>query len=350
VEGTEPAPLFKDAIEEWFRLYVQVEHSDSPQTQHIYRWAIDSHLIPEFANKRLDEIPRKSVATFIGRKLAGGLSKSAVRNIIAPMRGMFSYFISDTNRPFRLDGNPCVKQGQFKKETSAKVAAQKFTIPSADKIHEFLNTCRTISHKLFVFVAVGLFVGLRRGEMLALKWDAVDYRSQVIIVKRTLTRFKTEKVPKSHAFRSVPMPDQLVTILKEWQTAQKAAWSGKGKPVPELVFASEVGSYLNEPRFRNTKFYPARKKCGLTRFRIHDLRHTYASYMLARRTPPAKLQQWMGHHSIQVTVDLYGHMIPEEQHSYVNSMAEGILPVETGTKKARKPQGLTYGNQATANS
>ena len=323
----QPAPTLKDAIEEWFKLYVQVEHSDSPQTQHIYRWAIDGHLVPEFGAKRLDEITRKNVATFISEKLAGGLSKSSIRNIIAPMRGMFSYMISDRERRFRIEENPCVKQGQFKKETSAKVAAEKFTIPSAGQMQKFLNTCQEISLKLYAFVAVGLFVGLRRGEMLALKWDAVDYKDQVIVVKRTLTRFKTEKVPKSHAFRSVPMPDGLVKILKEWQRAQKAVWRKKGKPTPELVFSSENGSYLNEARFRNTKFYPARRKAGVPTLRIHDLRHNYASHMLARRTPPSKLQQWMGHHSIQVTVDLYGHMIQEEQqHSYANAMAETLLP------------------------
>jgi integrase len=96
--------------------------------------------------------------------------------------------------------------------------------------------------------------------------------------------------------------------------------------MPDLVFPSEDGSYLNEARFRNTKFYPARRKAGVPTLRIHDLRHNYASYMLARGTPPSKLQQWMGHHSIQVTVDLYGHMIQEDQHSYANAMAATLLP------------------------
>ena len=72
VAEDEPAPLLKDAIEEWFKLYVQVEHSSSPQTQHIYRWAINQHLIPEFGNRTLDEITRKMVALFISKKLLVG--------------------------------------------------------------------------------------------------------------------------------------------------------------------------------------------------------------------------------------------------------------------------------------
>jgi len=141
VAQDEPAPLLQDAIEEWFKLYVKVEHNDSLQTQHIYRWAIDRHLIPEFGNKRIDEITRKMVALFISKKLSGGLSKASVRNIIAPMRGMFNHALADRDRRYRIGENPCLRQGQFKKETSAKVAAEKFTIPTPEKLHNFLEMC-----------------------------------------------------------------------------------------------------------------------------------------------------------------------------------------------------------------
>jgi len=325
VAEAQPAPTLKDAIEEWFKLYVQVEHSDSPQTQHIDRWAIDRHLIPEFGSKRLDEITRKTAALFISKKLSCGLSKASVRNIIAPMRGMFNHVIADRDRRFRIDENPWVRQGQFKKETSAKVAAHKFTIPPPEKLQNLLKLCAQKSQKLYTLVSVALFAGLRRGEMFALKWPAVDFDGKGILVQRTLTRFKTEKVPKIQSFRTVPIPDELVSILKQWRTAQKAAWLKKGKPMPELVFPSEDGGYINEPRFRTTKYYPVRKLAGLPTLRLHDLRHCYASYMLAQGTPLSDLREYMGHHSIQVTVDLYGHMVPRKQHSHANAMAQMLL-------------------------
>jgi len=321
----EPAPLLKDAIEEWFTLDVKVEHSNSPQTQHIYRWAIDEHLIPEFGNKSLDEITRKMVAQLISRKLSGGLSKSSVRNIIAPMRGMYNYVITDRDRRYRIEENPCIRQGQFKKETSAKVAAEKFTIPPLERMQNFLRLCAEKSQKLSVLVSVALFAGLRRGEIYALKWSYVDFEKRLIVVQRSLTRFKTEKIPKSHAIRSVPIPDDLVSMLKKWQTTQKAAWLKKGKRMPDLVFPGEDGGYLNEPRFRNTKFYPVRKLAGLPTLRLHDLRHCYASYMLAQGTPLSDLKEYMGHHSIQVTVDLYGHMVPRKENSHANAMAQMLL-------------------------
>ena len=161
--------------------------------------------------------------------------------------------------------------------------------------------------------------------MFALKWLSVDFEEKKILVQRTLTRFKTEKVPKSHGFRTVPIPDELVSILKQWQTTQKTAWLKKGKPMPDLVFPGEDGGYLNEPRFRNTKFYPVRKLAGLRTLRLHDLRHCYASYMLAQGTPLSDLKEYMGHHSIQITVDLYGHMVRRKENSYANAMAQMIL-------------------------
>jgi integrase len=271
IAESESAPLLKDAIEEWFKLYVQVEHSNSPQTQHIYRWAIDKHLTPEFGHKRIDEITRKMVAVFISRNLSSGLSKAAIRNIIAPARGMYNYFIADRHRGFRIAENPWVRQGQFKKETSARLAAEKFTIPPPEKMQNLLYLCAEKSQKLHAFVSVGLFAGLRRGEMLALKWPEVDLERKEIMVQRTLTRFKTEKVPKGQSFRTVPIPDELVSILKQWKTALKAAWLKKGKTIPELVFPGEDGGYLNEPRFRTTKFYPVRKLAGLQTLRLHDM-------------------------------------------------------------------------------
>jgi integrase len=323
---TDPAPTFERAIEEWFELYVQVEHSNSPQTQHIYRWAIDHHLTPEFGRKRLDEITRKMVAAFISRKLSGGLTTASVRNIIAPMRGMFNYVIADKSRHFQIAENPCVRQGQFKKQTSAKVASDKFTIPPPEAMQKFLELCAQKSQRLHALVAVGLFAGLRRGEMFALRWPAIDLDDKKeLLVRRTLTRFKTEKTPKSHAVRNVPMADDLVLILKEWRTAQKAAWLKKGKPMPELVFPGEDGGYINEARFRTTKFYPVRIMAGLPSLRLHDLRHCYASYMLAQGTPLSDLKDLMGHYSIQITVDLYGHMVPRNQHAYANAMAKILL-------------------------
>jgi integrase len=330
VAESEPAPMYEDAIEEWFQLYVQVEHSNSPQTQHIYRWAIDKHLIPAFGSKRLDEITRKTVATFISKKLSSGLSKASVRNIIAPMRGMYSHFIADSDRRYQIKENPCIRQGQFKKDTSAKVAAEKFTIPTPEKMQNFLQACAEKSKKLHALVCVALFAGLRRGEMFALRWPSVDFERKEITVKRTLTRFKTEKVPKGNGFRTVPIPDELVSILKKWQTAQKAAWLKKGKPMPELIFSGEDGGYINEARLRTTKFYPVRNLCGLSTLRLHDLRHCYASYMLAQGTPLSDLKEYMGHSSIQVTVDLYGHMVPRKQHSHANAMAQMLLSKEKG--------------------
>jgi len=238
---------------------------------------------------------------------------------------MYNYVTADRDRRFRIEENPCVRQGQFKKQTSAKVAAAKFTIPTPDKMQNFLQLCATKSEKLYTLVSVALFAGLRRGEMFALKWPSVDFERKEIVVQRTLTRFKTEKVPKGHSFRTVPIPDELASILKRWQITQKAAWLKKGKPMPELVFAGEDGGYLNESRFRNTKFYPVRTQAGLATLRLHDLRHCYASYMLAQGTPLSDLKGYMGHHSIQITVDLYGHMVPRKENSHANAMAQMLL-------------------------
>jgi integrase len=119
--------------------------------------------------------------------------------------------------------------------------------------------------------------------------------------------------------------DVMVSTLKKWQASQKATWWEKGKPLPELVFPAEDGVYINEARLRTTKVYPVRRLSGLPTLRLHDLRHCYASYMLAEGTPLSDLKEYMGHYSIQITVDLYGHMVPRKQHSHANAMAKKLL-------------------------
>jgi integrase len=108
---------------------------------------------------------------------------------------------------------------------------------------------------------------------------------------------------------------------------RKEEWFRQGKPLPEWVFCNEEGSYLNEFNFRTRKFYPLLDKAELRRVRIHDLRHAYASVMLQQGESVTYVKEQMGHHSIQVTVDLYGHLIPGANREAANRRQSHILPV-----------------------
>jgi integrase len=104
---------------------------------------------------------------------------------------------------------------------------------------------------------------------------------------------------------------QLTRTLKAHLVAQKEKTLGKGwKEVPAWVFTNEVGNALHPDNFRNRIWPKLLAKAELRKVRIHDLRHTYASLLIAQGESVAYVKDQMGHHSIRVTVDTYGHLVP----------------------------------------
>jgi integrase len=109
--------------------------------------------------------------------------------------------------------------------------------------------------------------------------------------------------------------------------------------MPEWVFCSEDGNFMSEYNFRTRKFYPLFKKkegednsLELRQIRLHDLGHSYANLMLQQRETYVKEQ--MGHHSIQVTIDLYGHLIPGANRAAANRLEAHILPISQAVAAA----------------
>jgi len=95
--------------------------------------------------------------------------------------------------------------------------------------------------------------------------------------------------------------------------------------MPDWVFCNEEGNYVNQFLFRVRKFYPLIKASKVRSFRIHDLRHTYASLMLQNGESVTYVKERMGHHSIQITVDTYGHLIPGANRAAADRLGAIVL-------------------------
>jgi integrase len=143
---------------------------------------------------------------------------------------------------------------------------------------------------------------MRISELIGLQWNDIDFTAKTITVRRAVTHRRLE-TPKSDLERKIDLASELGSALERLRTYRKEGWLKKGKPVPEWVFCTDEGNYLNEFLFRMRKFYPLIKASKLRKFRIHDLRHTFASIHLQNGAPVNWVKEQMGHHSIQVTVD-----------------------------------------------
>jgi integrase len=174
---------------------------------------------------------------------------------------------------------------------------------------------------------------MRAGELFGLQWNDIDRAGRCIHVRRSASRRRIE-TPKSHLQRRIDLSDDLGRVLDTLRTRRKEDWFRQAKSMPEWVFCTEDGNFVNEHNFRARKFYPFVRSGKLRRFRLHDLRHTYASIMLQNGESPAYVKEQMGHYSIQMTVDTYGHLIPGANRAAANRLGTSILTAQDTEAKS----------------
>lgn len=146
------------------------------------------------------------------------------------------------------------------------------------------------------------FTGLRRGELLALRWRDVDFAGSLIRVRASYAG-RAVTTPKSGKVRSVPMAPEVGAVLARLATRDR--WTADD----DLVFVGELGSYLDGSALRR-RYAETLKAAGLRPLRFHDLRHTFGTRMIAR-ADIRRVQEWMGHADIQTTMR-YLHYAPRE--------------------------------------
>jgi integrase len=170
---------------------------------------------------------------------------------------------------------------------------------------------------LFVPILLGVLCGMRRGEITALRWRSIDLeRRQLSIVASTeQTRDGIrEKPPKSGRGRTVALPSLVIVELRQHRLRQAEALLKLGVRLSEdhHVVTRADGAPL-QPRSLTHGFEIFLRKHGLQRVRLHDLRHSHATHLLASGVHPKVAQERLGHSSVAITLDLYSHILPGMQ-------------------------------------
>lgn len=221
----------------------------------------------------------------------------------------------------RLGYNPCrdVKPPRAEKHDIA------FLTP--DQVKELMKAAEGSSIECMITVAVTL--GLRRGELLALRWSDLSLEERRLSVRRTVaylkvdgTRQHIETEPKTTSSkRHITLPQIVVDALRAHRTRQLAAKvkSRDKWQETDLVFCSHFGTYIHPPTLYRL-FAQVVERAELPPMRFHDLRHTAATVMLIRGIHPKVVQEMLGHSSIQITLNLYSHVIPTLQKSAMDEL------------------------------
>src|SRR6266508_4229291 len=162
-------------------------------------------------------------------------------------------------------------------------------------------------------VLLAALTGLRQGELFALRDRNVDLDALIVQVEHGAYQGALVPVKTRASRRRVDLSSTAAHVLRRQLLARKPNDRG-------LVFASPRGELLNDDNFRHRVFRLAVRRTGLTGFRFHDLRHTYAALMVAAGAHLKYLQAQMGHSSIRVTLDLYGHLFPDANRGVLESL------------------------------
>jgi integrase len=159
---------------------------------------------------------------------------------------------------------------------------------------------------------------MRLGELLALQWGDVDWHEKVIRVSRSYKNGRIE-MTKTGKVMNIDMSDQLAETLKRLHTARKEeALKNGGGEVIETIFHRN-GGHMEQNYIRRV-FKRLLSKAGLREIRVHDIRHTTASLLLSDGASPVYVKEQLGHTSIQMTVDIYGHLIPNSNRKVINGL------------------------------
>jgi integrase len=303
-------PTFGEYARKWLASHGEANLKYSTLTS--YEGILNHHL-GKFENTPIDRITRPEIRELIYEKLKAGLAPNSVRNIKAMISAVLSHALEDE----LIVANPASRLGRLIKVKERKADVQPLT---RDEAKDFLAAVQERNPRYYPFFMCALRTGMRLGELLALEWGDIDFRGKFIEIRRAYTKGGIT-TPKNGKGRRVDMSRQLAETLKSLLTERKRetlaqAW----KEVPELVFVNEEGRMINAFNLRPRVFHKALVKAGLRRIRIHDLRHTFASLLIQNGESLAYVKDQLGHHSIQITVDTYGHLVPGANRAAVNKL------------------------------
>ena len=296
---SDESPTFKAYADRWLNTVVPATCKES--TQYDYKAILKNHVLSKFGAKPVSSIKRYDVKVFLMNMYKNGKAQSTVTHVKNVLGGVFNLAVDDEV----ITQNPAHRLGKiFGKKEVEKISM--IDPLNREELALFLETINKHYPLYYPFALTLARTGMRLGEAIGLQWGDIDFNSRFIHVQRSLSKGKIS-TPKNGKGRHVDMSLQLTETL--WRLKHEREREMKSK-MPEWVFLDENSVSPNETHWRRDIFNKTLEKAELRHVRVHDLRHTYASLLLQAGESMAYIRDQLGHHSIKVTVDIYGHLVP----------------------------------------
>jgi integrase len=299
------------------------------RTYERYEEVVRLHIGPVLGHHRLQRLSAQHVQAFYTKKLNEGLSPTTV--------GVFHIVLHKA-----LD--TAMRWGLVARNVCDLVSpphAERFEIQplTVEQAQQLLTAA--CGHRLEALFTLALATGMRRGELLALKWQDIRFSAGTLQVRRILTRVPSkmpgkgfvETEPKTQkSRRNVVIAPFALEALNQHRIHQLEAKlkAGAAWQDHDYVFCTSIGTHLNPDRDVLSQLKALLKKVNLPDIRFHDLRHSAASLLLSEGVHPKVVQELLGHSNIGMTMDVYSHVLPSMQQDAISRLNSVLWKKEEG--------------------
>ena len=303
-----------------------------------YRHNVRAYLVPRLGNIRLQQLTTARVGAFYGELVVSGgregrpLSPKTVRYVHTTLRRALRDAMADGLVVRNV-------AAQARPPRARRVEMRTWT---AEQVGIFLASVR--EDRLYAAWLLLATLGLRRGELLGLRWADVDLNGGRIAIRHTLVMVDGKPAmaePKTaKGRRSLTLAPEVLDSLRVHHAHQVAERLSQGTDYSDsgLVITAEDGRPMH-PETLSGVFVRRAKRAGLPPIRLHDLRHSVASILLARGVHPKVVSDMLGHATIALTLDTYSHVIPSLQQEAANVVVAAVLdPAATAPQPGREGQ------------
>lgn len=306
-------------LAEWAEEFLRLSRRLAPTTRQTYRRDLDKYVLPRFGAYRIGRIPPDEIENWLNDEIDGGTAPSSVHRHYRTLRRMLQVAVDKQ----KLLANPC------QRVQPPRVPSREMVFLGWEQVAALANA-HSDRYRALVYLAVDS--GMRWSELIGLRRARVDLRNRKVRVTEQLIRLEAgewiRKEPKTPAsVRSITIsPFTAGLLAHHLDHFAEAGLDG-------LVFVNEAGHPLISSSFWNNHFRRAQRRVGVT-CRFHDLRHSSVALAIAEGAHPKAIQTRMGHSSINVTLDRYGHLFPELDESIASAFGERLAAVQAGVQPA----------------
>ncbi len=306
-----------------------------------YKNTIEQFIKPFWNDRKLRTIQREDVKVFkawliskpSGKDEEKKLSSQHVNKVLKHLGTIFEYAMKQGY----VFNNP------VKYVEKLKIPYKEALIYTPEQVSRLLKSCEEPYKTMF---RMAFFTGLRPGELFALKWGDIDFKAQKIYVRRNvlfapkeygrkdgekIVRFHFQAPKTKHGIRTVDISKSVVDALE----GHRLNTLEKYNPL-ELLFFTDQGTPHDARNVIRRHFVSAHEAAGLPKIKFYEARHTYASILIELGASPKYIQRQMGHSSIMVTMDVYGHLFPSENSRITQQFDDMVLGAEKENTPSNK--------------